>query len=97
MGGQYGTQNTEELLTLVKVMVLATLAEVTKDGFQPKDLGAFLKSPEFEAALGPAVAEIQLAPLELTELDFFDGLHLARHAYACMDDVLDALKVAVKK
>ncbi len=97
MGGQYGTQNAEELLFLVKVACLAILAEVKKDGWQPKDLGAFLKSPAFEAALAPALKDANLAVQELTELDFFDGLRLARFGYGVMDDVLDALKEAAKK
>ncbi len=97
MGGQFGTANTEEVLNVVKVACLAVLAEAKKDGWQPKDLGAFLKSAEFEAALAPALKDVEKVPMELAELDFFDGLRLARYGYGVMDDVLDALKGAVKK
>lgn len=96
MGGQHGTKNTEELLNLVKVMALAVLAEVKKDGWQPTDLGAFLKSPEFEAALGPALQDAPVAAQELAELDFFDGLKLARYGYGVMDEILAVLKTTVK-
>ena len=96
MGGKYGTANSEEILTLVKVAALAILKEVKKDGYQPKDLGAFLKSPEFEGALAPALKDAELVPSEVTELDFFDGLRLARFGYNVMDEIIDALKVAVK-
>ena len=97
MGGQFGTANTEEVLNVVKVAVLAVLQEAKRDGWQPKDLGAFLKSSAFEAALAPALKDVGLVPAELTELDFFDGLRLARYGYGVMDDVLDALKGAIKK
>ncbi len=97
MGGKYGTKETKEVVTLGKVVTLAILAEVKKDGFQVKDLGAFLKSPEFEKAVVPAVENVELVASEVTELDFFDGLALSKHAYACADEILDALKATVKK
>lgn len=97
MGGQFGTANTEEVLTVIKAAVVAVLREAKRDGWQPKDLGAFLKSADFEAALAPALKDIEKVPAELTELDFFDGLRLARFGYGVMDDVLDELKQAVKK
>jgi hypothetical protein len=97
MGGQYGTKNTEELLYAVKVAVLAVVREAQKDGWQPKDLGAFLKSPEFEAALAPALSDVGVVGNELMEVDFFDGLRLARYCYGIMDEVLDELKSGVKK
>lgn len=96
MGGKYGTKETKEVVTLGKVVTLAILAEVKKDGFQAKDLGAFLKSPEFEAAVRPAVENVELVGPELAELDFFDGLDLGKHTYACITDILDAVKATVK-
>ena len=97
MGGQHGTQNTEDFLTLAKIVAVAILKEVQKDGWQPSDLGAFLKSPDFEAALVPAVKDAHLVPQELSELDLFDGLKLAKFAYGVMDDILDEIKSTVKK
>lgn len=97
MGGKYGTKETIEVIVLGKVVTLAILAEVKKDGFQMQDLGAFLKSPEFEAAVRPAVENIDLVGPELAELDFFDGLALGKAAYAAADEVLAAIKAAVKK
>lgn len=92
MGGKFGTKNSKEVLTLGKVVTQVILQEVRKDGFQPKDLTAFLKSPAFEAAVKPAVEEIDLVDDELTELDFFDGLDLSKHVYACVSDIIDTLK-----
>ena len=97
MAGTYGTKNTEELLELVRVMSIAILEEVKKDGWQPKDLGAFLKSAKLEAVLAPAVKDAAVAVQELAELDFFDGLALAKYGYGIMDEVLAALKGVAKK
>lgn len=92
MGGQYDTKGVEEVMTVVKVAVLAVLTAVKKDGWQPSDLGAFLKSPDFETALVPALKDAVEIPLELAELDFFDDLHLARAGYNMMGEVVAALK-----
>lgn len=96
MGGKYSTTETKELLTLIKAVGLAIIAESKKDGWQPKDLLAFLKSDLVEAAIGPALAGIEQVPAEVTELDFRDGLDLGRFAYGCMDELIDALKAVVK-
>jgi hypothetical protein len=95
MAGKYGTKETKELLTLVKTIGLAIVKEAKKDGWQPKDVLAFLKSDLVEAAIAPALQDIVTIPLEVTELDVFDGLDLGRHAYGCMDEIVDALKMVV--
>jgi hypothetical protein len=92
MGGKYGVKNLKEVLTLGTVVTVCIVKEVLKDGFQVTDLGAFLKSPEFEAAVKPAVEGVEQVPLEATELDLFDGLELSRHAYTCVTQVLDVFK-----
>lgn len=51
-----------------------------------------MKSPEFEAALQPALADLSDVALEVAELDFSDGVDLAKHAYSCADDMLDAVR-----
>lgn len=92
MGGKFGTKDTQEILTLVKAVGIAIVKESKRDGWQPKDLLAFLRSPEAEAAIKPAIDGAENVPAEVTELDVFDGLALGRHAYACMDEIVDALK-----
>ncbi len=92
MAGTYGVENTKEVLTLAKVVALAVVKEAKKDGFQIADLGAFLKSPEFEAALVPALADIQLVPQEMGELGLIDGVALGRAAYEMVQEVMEALR-----
>jgi hypothetical protein len=97
MGGKLGTKETQDLLYLVKVSTLVVLREVMKDGFQPQDLGAVLKSPEFEAALKEAMANVTQVPAELTELDLFDDLALGRYVYGMVTDIVAELKAAKAK
>ena len=97
MSGKYGTKETQDLLDLVKVTAICILKEVKKDGFQPADLGAFLKSADFEAALKPALENVALVPVELTELDLWDDLALAKYGYGVWQEVQAELKAVVKK
>lgn len=92
MGGKFGTKETKEVLTLGKVVTVAIAKEVAKDGFQKEDLVAFMKSPEFEKAVVDAVVGAELVPAEVTELDVFDGLSIAKHSYECAMEVVGALK-----
>jgi len=92
-----GIKNIKEVLTLIKVICICILKEVVKDGFQWQDLGAFLKSPEFEAALKPAVEDIQKVPAEAMDLDFFEGISLGKKIYTDIMEILDVLKTVVKK
>ncbi len=95
MGGKYSTKETEDLLNLAAAVAVAIIHEGKKDGWQPSDLIAFLKSPEVEAAIASAIEGIEKVPAELVELDVFDGLHLGRAAYAVGDKIVDALKAVL--
>lgn len=92
MAGTYGTKETQELLYVVKVAALAVIREAKKDGWQITDLGAFLKSAEFEAALSPALQGIEQVPEELAELDLRDDLALGRYAYSTVMDIVQELR-----
>lgn len=92
MAGKYGVENTKEVLNLAKVVALAIVKEVKKDGFQVTDLGAFLKSAEFDASLQPALTDIALVPMEMGELGLIDGVALGRHAYEMVQEVMEALR-----
>jgi hypothetical protein len=91
-----GVKDTKEVITLAKVVTCIILKEAYKDGFQWKDLGSFLQSPAFEAALRPAVEGIQNVAPELLDLDFFETIELSRHVYGQSMDVLDTLKDLAK-
>lgn len=92
MSGQFGVKNCKEVMELVKVVAVSIVGAVKADGFQIEDLMGFIKSPEFEAAIGPALADIKVVPDELKEMDLFDGLQLARAGYDLVGAVVAALK-----
>ncbi len=94
MGGKYGTKETQELLYLVKCVALPIVREAKKDGWQASDLGAFLKSAEFEEALGPAFEGVEGVANELTELDLRDDLALGRYVYGVVTDIIEELKAS---
>jgi hypothetical protein len=81
MAGQYGVKETLEVWKCAKAAIFAIVREAKRDGFQPTDMAAFLKSPEFEAAVSPALQGVEQVPAELGELDIFDDLALARTVY----------------
>lgn len=97
MGGKHGTKETAECLYLVKVVALTVIREVKRDGFQVTDLGAFLKSAEFETALTAALTGVDEVPAELAELDLRDDLALGRAVYGVVTDVVQELRAAPKK
>lgn len=93
MGGQYGIKETKDVLDLViGCVAMEIVKEIKKDGFQITDLGAFIKSPEFEAKLGAAIENIALVPSEAVEIDLFDGIALGRYAYGLMSELIDQLR-----
>lgn len=92
MAGKYGTKETQELLYATKVAILAVVREAKKDGWQPTDLGAFLKSAEFEAAVGPAVQGAEGVIDELGELDIWDDLVLGKYVYSMVTDIVGELR-----
>lgn len=97
MGGQFGTKETEDCLYLAKVVAINVLREVKRDGFQPMDLGAFLKSAEFEKAIHQAMENVDKVSSEVAELDFFDGLSLGRYVYLMASDILGELRALSKR
>ncbi len=92
MAGKYGVKETQELLYMVKAAALSIIREVKKDGFQLTDIGAFLKSAEFETAVVLAITGIEQVPEELAELDLRDDLALGRYIYGVVMDVVQELR-----
>jgi hypothetical protein len=87
-----GIKNIKEVLVLIKVILLSILKEVSKDGFQWEDLTAFLKSPDFEVALKPAIDDIQKVGAEALDVDFFEGVSLGKQIYSIIMECLDVFK-----
>lgn len=97
MAGQFGTKETKELLYLVKCITLPIVREAKKDGFQATDILAFVKSPEFEAAVMPAVDGAELIDDEFAEIDVLDGLSLGKYVYGLVMDIVEEVRAAQKK
>lgn len=93
MAGKYGVEESKDVLDFaIGVVAKEIVKEIKRDGFQVTDLGAFLKSPEFETKLAQALDGIQLVPSEMTEVDLFDGINLGRHAYGLIVDLMEEIK-----
>ncbi len=89
-------KETTDILYLTKVVVLNVVREIAKDGFQIADLGAFLKSAEFEKALGDAVTGADQVIGEVSNLSLMDDLAIARYVYNMAMDIVQEVKAAKK-
>lgn len=88
-----GINETKEVITLAGFIASHIIREIKKDGFQYTDLASFLKSDDFDAVLKPAVEGMSAVPVELTDLNFFEGVALSKHAYdVFVEEIIDALK-----
>lgn len=92
MSGKYDTKGCVEILNLVKVISLSVIAAGMEDGWQWSDTLAFLKSPKFEEALKPVLADWALVPLEVMDLDIFDDIALGKEAYGMIQELVAALR-----
>lgn len=92
-----GVKETKDVVTLGKVVTVEIVKAVCKDGFQLADLGAFLRSPDFEKAVVQAVDGIELVPVEAADFGLLDGLELGKHVYSCVTDIVAELKACAKK
>lgn len=87
-------KETTDILYLTKVIVLNIVREIAKDGFQVSDIGAFLKSGEFEKALQEAIAGADKVLGEVSNLSLMDDLSLARYVYNMAMDIVGEVKAA---
>lgn len=85
-------KNTKEAITLSKVITSSILERILKDGYQWDDLTYFLQTPEFQKAIGPAVEDADEILVEGADLNFFEGIELAKHIYSCVDEILEVVK-----
>lgn len=87
-----GIQESKDVLKLVEVVAVAIIKESCKDGFQITDLGAFLKSPAFEAAVGPAMEGIEKVPGELSDLSWLESIQFGRAVYDSVMNIVEEIK-----
>ena len=87
-----GIKNIQEIQKLGEVVMISIVEEIAKDGFQKKDLLAFMRSPEFYKAIGPAVDDIGEIGSELADLDMAEIGILARESFETLMRLVEAFK-----
>jgi hypothetical protein len=85
-------KETKDVLNVIRVIAIAVIEEIRRDGYQWTDLGAFLGSPEFESAVTDAASGIEQVPLELATMGFLDTIEIGRATYDVVHDILKSLK-----
>lgn len=85
-------KNFKEVINLAFIIVIAILKEVKKDGFQVSDLFVFLASPEFQAAVKPAMEGIEELPAELKDMDVNEGFELSVSAIFYVKQIIEIYK-----
>lgn len=68
------------------------IIQLGKDGFQGDDIGEFLNDDKIVDSVLAAIKAAGQIPAEVVDIDFFEGISLARHGYAQFDRIIDELK-----
>lgn len=92
-----GVENIKAAGRLLKFAGIAIAQEIAKDGFQPIDLLAPLKSNEFNAALQPVVKNYKELVIELSDISWQEGLDLVQGAYKGYKDLKTEIDLAANK
>jgi hypothetical protein len=87
-----GIKNVEEVIAIVKLVVVETCKAVKDEGFQVADLTAALSSPEFETKLEAAIDGVSELDAEVRDIGLVEGIKLARDVQDLVTSVMAALK-----
>lgn len=87
-----GIKNIEEVAALVEIIAVEVCKAAVKDGFQVKDLVAFLQAPEFDAKLQAAIDGLDQIPDEGSDIGLIEGITLAKDLQRIVTNVVAALK-----
>jgi hypothetical protein len=87
-----GIKNIEEVAALVELIAVEVCRAAVKDGFQVKDLVAFLQAPDFDAKLQAAIEGVDQLPDEGSDLGLIETLTLAKDVQRIVYNVVAALK-----
>jgi hypothetical protein len=90
-----GIQETQEVLVATNELALVVVKHV-KDGVQIGDIGAvvgeLISNVQFREALTKAVQNVAQVPAEIKDIDFAEGLELAKLQIAYIPKFVEALK-----
>jgi hypothetical protein len=87
-----GIKNIQEVAALVELVAVEICKASVKEGFQVKDLVAFLEAPDFEEKLQAAIDGIDQLPDEGSDLGLIETLTLAKDVQRIVTNVVAALK-----
>jgi hypothetical protein len=91
----HGIEETKEVLVASNELTLVVLKHI-KDGVQVSDVPAIvtdlIASDSFKIALVAAITNITQVPAEIKDLDFTEGMELAKVQLAYVPKILEALK-----
>lgn len=86
-------KNLKEVLALLQLLTTETCKAIGKDGFQPKDLLAFLEAEDFNEKLQAAMEDFSEVAGEAMDVGLLEGIDLARTAQRIITEAVAALKV----
>ena len=87
-----GIKNIQEVAALVELLLVETCKSVAKDGFDVKDLIAFLQAPDFNDKLQAAIDGMEKIPEEGADVGFMEGIALSKDVQRIVVNVVAALK-----
>ena len=88
-----GIKNIEEVAALVELVLVEVCKSVSKDGFDVKDLVAFLSAPDFDEKLQAAIDGLDQIPDEGADVGMMEGLSLAKTVRRIVTNVVAAMKM----
>ena len=87
-----GIKNIQEVAVLIELIAVEVCKASVKEGFQVKDLVAFLQAPEFDSKLQAAIDGLDQIPDEASDVGLIEGISLAKDLQRIVTNVVAALK-----
>jgi hypothetical protein len=87
-----GIKNIQEIAALVEIIAVEVCKASVKEGFQVKDLVAFLQAPDFDTKLQAAIDGLDQVPDEAADVGLIEGITLAKDVQRIVYNVVSALK-----
>ena len=87
-----GIKNIQEVGALVELIAVEICRAVAKDGFDVKDLVAFLQAPDFDSKLKAALDGMEEIPDEGSDVGLLEGIQLAKDIQRIVTGMMAALK-----
>jgi hypothetical protein len=87
-----GIKNIQEIAALVEIIAVEVCKASVKEGFQVKDLVAFLQAPDFDTKLQAAIDGLDQVPDEAADVGLIEGITLAKELQRIVTSVVAALK-----